>query len=61
MTEQYQKGSLVVKYLKELDVHPINIAEAVSDENYRESYQLIQENPQITKAEFLAKLGIQEE
>ena len=61
MTEQYQKGSLISKYLKELGVHPINIAEAVSNENFKKSYQLIQENPNITKAEFLAKLNIQEE
>ena len=55
MTEQYQKGMLIMKYLKELGTHPITVAEAVSNENYRKSYQIIQENPKITKAEFLEK------
>lgn len=61
MTEQYQKGSVVSKYLEELNTHPIAIAIAVSDENYRKSYQIIQENPKITKADFLKKMGIIEE
>ena len=60
MTEQYQKGSLVMRYLKELDVHPINIGQAVSNENYRKSYQLIKENPNISKEEFLTAMGIEE-
>ena len=60
MTEQYQKGILIMKYLKELDVHPITVAMAVSDENYRKSYQIIQENPKITKEEFLKKMQLTE-
>ena len=60
MTEQYRMGTVISDYLKKLDVHPINIAEAVSDENYRKSYQLIQENPEITKREFLERMGIKE-
>ena len=39
MTEQYQKGSVVAKYLDELNVHPITVAEAVSNDNYQKSYQ----------------------
>jgi hypothetical protein len=61
MTEQYQKGSAVAKYLDELNVHPITVAKAVSNENYKKSYQIIQENPKITKAEFLQKMQIVEE
>ncbi len=61
MTEQYQKGMLIMKYLKELDIHPITIAMAVSNENYKKSYQIIQENPKITKAEFLQKMQLTEE
>ena len=57
MTEQYQKGLLVSKYLERLHTHPVTIAEAVSDEYYQKSYQLITENPKITKAEFLKKDG----
>ena len=48
MTDQYIKGTYVSKYLEGLDVHPIHIAEAVSDRNYQKSYQLIQDNPKIT-------------
>ena len=48
MTEQYQKGMFIMKYLKELGTHPITVAEAVSNENYRKSYQIIQEKTSIT-------------
>lgn len=61
MTEQYRKGSVVAKYLDNLNIHPITVAIAVSDENYRKSYQIIQENPKITKTDFLEKMGIIEE
>jgi len=61
MSEQYQKGTLVSNYLKKLGVHPITIAEAVSDENYRNSYRLIKENPEISKKEFLTKMQLVEE
>ena len=60
MSEQYEKGIFVMNYLKELDIHPITIAESVSNDNYRKSYQLIQENPNITKEEFLEAMGIEE-
>ena len=60
MSEQYQKGMYVMKYLKTLDVHPVNVAEAVSDDNYRKSYQLIMDNPKISKKEFLKKMEIEE-
>ncbi|MBQ8196620.1 MAG: hypothetical protein IJZ73_01015 [Clostridia bacterium] len=61
MTEQYKKGSIIAKYLEHLDVHPITIAVAVSNENYRKSYQIIQENPNISKIEFLEKMQLIEE
>jgi hypothetical protein len=48
-------------YLQGLGMDMITVGEAICDENLEKSYQLIQENPQITKAEFLTKLGIQEE
>ena len=61
MTEQYQKGSAVAKYLDELNVHPITVAKAVSNENYKKSYQIIQKNPNITKKKFLEKMQLIEE
>ena len=60
MSEQYDKGVVVCNYLSSLGVHPITIAESVSDENYRKSYQLIQEKPNISKEEFLNTMGIME-
>ncbi len=60
MTDQYEKGTLVSKYLEKKGVHPVTIAEAVSDDNYIKSYKLIQENPNITKEEFLKKMNIEE-
>ena len=60
MSEQYEKGSLVARYLDALKVHPMNVAEAWSDGNYRKSYQLIMDNPKISKKEFLEKMGIEE-
>ncbi len=61
MTEQYRKGSIIAKYLERLGVHPITIAVAVSNENYRKSYQLIRENPNISKVEFLEKMQLVED
>ncbi|MEG2001747.1 MAG: hypothetical protein RR107_01470 [Clostridia bacterium] len=60
MSEQYQKGILVMNYLKKLDFHPVTIMDAVSDENFRKSYQLIMDNPKITKEEFLTQMQIEE-
>ena len=54
-------GSVVATYLEKLNVHPITIAIAVSDENYKKSYQIIQKNPKITKEEFLEKMQLIEE
>ena len=60
MTTYYQKASLVMRYLKGLGVHPVTIAEAVAEENYQKSYQLITANPRISKQEFLQELKIEE-
>ena len=61
MTEQYKMGLFVMKYLEKLGVHPINVAEAVSDDNYKKSYQLIKNNPSISKKDFLMEMNIEEE
>ena len=58
---QYQKGILVMDYLQGLGMDMITVLDAICDENLEKSYQVIQENPKITKKEFLAKLNIQEE
>ena len=60
MTEQYRKGMLVGNYLDNLDIHPITVAEAVSDDYLEKSYQLITENPKITKKEFLKAMELEE-
>ena len=61
MSEQDKKGKFVGDYLDSLGVHPITVAEAVSDDYFEKSYQIIKENPGISKNEFLSKLGLIEE
>ena len=58
---QYQKGTLVMNYLRELGTDGSAILDAICDENLEQSYQLIKENPQISKAEFLKKMQITED
>ena len=60
MPSQHQKNLLVIQYLKKLDVHPVTIAEALDNKIYAKTYQILQENPTISKREFLKKLGIEE-
>ena len=50
-----------MKYLRELGMDSAAILDAICDENLEQSYKLIQENPTITKSEFLAKMQITEE
>ena len=57
----YQKGILVMDYLQGWGMDMITVLDAICDENLEKSYQAIQENPKITKKEFLTKLNIQEE
>ncbi len=57
---QYQKGMLVMNYLKSLQTDILTIGDAIEDDNLEKSYQLIKENPQITKAEFLKQMGLKE-
>ena len=58
---QYQKGILVMDYLQDLGISMITIVEALDDKNLEKSYQLISENPHISKEEFLETMGIEEE
>lgn len=57
----YQKGLLVMNYLQSLGMSSVNILDAICDDNLENSYQLIQEHPQITKKEFMNKMKIEEE
>ena len=50
----------IEQYLRDLGLTWITIAKALSDENSDKAIQLITENPQITKAEFLKKMEIEE-
>lgn len=58
---QYQKGMSVMKFLQNLGMNMITVGEAIEDKNLEKSYQIIQQNPQITKEEFLEKMDIEEE
>jgi len=58
---QYQKGLSVMNYLRKLGTDSVAILDAICDENLDQSYKLIQENPKITKTEFLAKMQITED
>ena len=58
---QYEMGISVMDYLQGLGIDMITILDSICDENLEQSYKLIQENPKITKAEFLAKMQITEE
>ena len=57
---QYQQGILVMDYLQSLGLDMITILDTIDDQNLEKSYQLIKENPQITKKEFLEKMEIEE-
>lgn len=57
----YQKGIAVMDYLQNLGVGMIAVGKAIDNKNLEKSYQLIQENPKITKEEFLATMGIVED
>ena len=58
---QYQMGRLVMDYLKDLGVDWDTILISICDENLEASYKLVQENPKISKAEFLAKMQTSED
>ncbi len=45
-----------MNYLRDLDMEGVAILDAICDENLEASYKLIQENPKITKAEFLRRM-----
>ena len=55
------KGVFVSDYLEDIGLHTLNICDAISDENLEKSYQLIIQKPNISKEEFLLKMGFFDE
>ena len=60
MMNQYQKGISVMDFLERLKINYETIGDAIDDQNLEKSYQMITENPNITKAEFLKAMKITE-
>lgn len=58
---QYQKAMSVIAYLRNFKLSEITITEAVVDSKLEQSYQLIKDNPKITKEEFLRIMEIEED
>ena len=58
---EYEMGMFVMDYLWDLDTESVAILDAICDENLEASYKLIQENPTITKEEFLERMQISED
>ena len=58
---QSQGDFFLLDFLQALGVSQLNLLDAICDENYEKSLQLVQENPNITKAEFLEQMGIEED
>ena len=59
MSEAYNKGVFVMDYLKRIGFDFETIADAICDENLDKSYEVIVQNPTISKYEFVGKLGIE--
>ena len=53
---EYEKGILIMDYLQSLGIDMITIGSAIDNKNLEWSYQIICNNPVITKDEFLSKL-----
>ena len=60
MTDQYKMGITVMDYLQSIGLNMSTIGQAIQDGKIENSYKLIQENPKITKEEFLKKMDIEE-
>ena len=55
------KDQFVWDFLKGIGVDTINILDAVDDDHFEETYQLILDNPNITKEDFLSIMGFEDE
>ncbi len=60
MSEQYDRGVWVLDFLQKIGVDMFAIGAAIDDANIDRSYQLLLENPDITKEEFLRTMRIEE-
>ena len=58
MPEAYEKGIIVMDYLRDIGLDGGTILDAICDENLDRSYEIISQNPSIGKYEFVEKLGI---
>jgi len=59
MSKEYEMGEFVLNYFKRVGLDTITCLEAISDDNLSKSYDLIKNNPNITKYEFVEKMGIE--
>ena len=53
---KYEKELYVISFLQSINANRFTIIEATNDDNIEKSFQIIQENPSITKKEFLEKM-----
>ena len=60
MSDQYKMGITVMSYLQSLGLNMLTIGEAVDDRNLEKSYNIIINNPNISKDEFLKIMQIEE-
>ena len=58
MSEEYNKGIFVMDYLRSIGLDMITILDAICDENLEKSYEIIVQNPDIGKLDFVQKVGI---
>ena len=59
MSEAYDKGVFVMDYLQSIGFDFETILDAICDEYLDKSYEIIVQNPTISKYEFVEKLGIE--
>ena len=60
MSEQYDRGVWLMDFLQNLGIDMYAIGAAIDDDNIDKAYQLVQDNPNITKEEFLRTMRIEE-
>jgi len=54
------KYEYILNYLQSIGMSMVDIIEAIADDSIEKSYQLIKENPTISKEEFMRVMGIEE-
>ena len=59
MSEAYDKGVFVMDYLQSIGFDFETILDAICDENLDKSYEIITQNPSISKYDFIEQLGIE--